>query len=292
MALPANIDTPQKLTQWVAAHYAGPQRASVYAQFLPQVRQRMAAPIMPAYASKFTGGAAAKSGATAGTAAGSTQGSTTATPATPPAPARSYGQEAGIQGTQDQINAQPGIYNPKRLSIFAEGARSLTDQGLYDTAQVGQRTAQQDGTITYGIDAGPNGQAYRNAANNVAAANNARGTLFGSAAREQQATAANALNNQRDAYLRGLASQQDTTLADQAQQTRTLSSQLASQRGDYTDWQAQQPVPAPTAQDAVSTAAAAPQPTKTYAEFLAGRKSTEALARQWDRLYNGSRRFG
>lgn len=271
MALPANINTPAELTAWVAAHYAGPLRAQVYAQLLPAVRQRTAP--MPGWAAKFKNGGANPTTGTTSPAAGSSGAPAQTAAAAPPPPAVSYGQQAGIQGTQDQIAALPGIYNPQRLAGFAQGARGLTDQGYYDSATVGQRQVLPDGTITYGVDAGPNGQAYRNSDNSIAAANNSRGTLFGSAAREQTGFATQGLNNARDAIIRGLGTTQDQTLADQAQRRASLGSDLAVAQGNYADWQAQQNVPPVTpAASAVSSATAA----RTTYDFNPNRTTLDA----------------
>lgn len=184
-----------------------------------------------------------------------------ATPAPPPPPAPlpvSYGQQAGIDAYGNQIGALPGIYNPKRLSIYAEGARNLTDQGLYDTATADVAGTGADGTVTYKILTGPDGRAYRQAYQSIGSSANARGTLFGSNAQRDTAQAQTSLNNQRDAYLRGLAGQQDATTADQASQLLGLSGQRSTAEGNYADWQAQQMVapPAPPSQ----AAAAVPPP--------------------------------
>lgn len=167
-------------------------------------------------------------------------------PAAPAPLPTSLGQEATIQGYQDQITSLPGTYNPQRLALYAEGARGLTDQGYYDRATVGTRTTGADGTITYGIDGTGDGQAYRNAYQGIDNAANSRGALFGSAAAWGRQDAQTGLNNARDAVIRGLASRQDTLTADQAQARAQLGSSLGTAQGDYADWRAQQPVPPPT----------------------------------------------
>ena len=166
----------------------------------------------------------------------------------PPAPGPlpvSLGRQAGIDSLGEQLGALPGIYNPQRLSLYAEGARGLTDQGYFDRATADVAATGPDGSTSYKVVAGPDGQLYRDATNQTAAAANSRGMLFSSATREATARGATALTNARDAILRRLSSGQDDITRQQTGQATSLRGDLNTAQGDYTDWQATQPVPPP-----------------------------------------------
>lgn len=170
----------------------------------------------------------------------------------PPAPATtpptSFARDAGIQGLNDQLTSLPGIYNPQRLALYAEGGRSLTDQGYYDTAQTDVAATGADGSTSYKIVAGPDGRLYREGTNDIRGAANSRGMLFSSATREAEAARARDLNNARQSFLRGLSGQQDSITGQQTERATGLRSDLNSAQGEYADWRAAQPVPAaPTA---------------------------------------------
>lgn len=173
---------------------------------------------------------------------------TAAGPASAPVPAApglpvSFGQQAGIDAITGRISSQPGIFNPQRLALFAEGGRALTDQGYYDTAQTDVASTTADGSTSYRIVAGPDGQLYREAVNDTAAAANSRGMLFSSARREAESRRVTDLNNARQAILRGLSGQQDSITAQQLEGTTSLRGDLTRAQGDYADWRASQPVP-------------------------------------------------
>lgn len=175
--------------------------------------------------------------------------------APPPLPV-SLGAQAGIDSVTDQLGALPGIFNPRRLSLYTEGGRGLTDEGYFDTAQVDVAAQTPDGSTSYRIVAGPDGQLYREATNGINAAANSRGMLFSSATRESQASRARALTNARDSILRRLSSSQDSITGDQTQQAATLRGDLNTRQGEYADWRASQPVPPPPPQSVAAVAAA------------------------------------
>jgi hypothetical protein len=80
-----------------------------------------------------------------------------------------------------------------------------------------------------------------------------------------------------------------------------IGSELARLWGEDARWIADNPPPAPLPVNLPEDPGTwtpdfmAAQPAKssmTYSDFLKGRKSTGALARQWDSAYNYGRRFG
>ena len=171
-------------------------------------------------------------------------------PAPAPAPAPppvSVGRQAGIDSITDRLAAQPGLFNPRRLALYAEGGRGLTDRGYFDKATVDVAAQGADGSTSYRLVTGPDGQLYREAINDTAAAANSRGMLFSSATREQQATRARDLTNARDSILRSLSSGQDDLTRQQAADTTSLRGDLPTAQGDYADWRSSQPVPVPPA---------------------------------------------
>ncbi len=178
---------------------------------------------------------------------------------TPPLPV-SLGKQAGIDSLTDRLSSLSGIFNPRRLALYAEGARGLTDQGFLDTAQADVASTGADGSTSYRIVQGPDGQLYRQATNDTNAAANARGMLFSSATREQQQAKARDLNNARDAILRQMSGRQDEITGSQTQSTADLRGQLSTAQGDYTDWRSSQPVPVPPSSQSVTTTSTVPGP--------------------------------
>lgn len=176
-----------------------------------------------------------------------------AAPGAPPAPGAgvpplpvSLGFESQIQGINDQIGSLPGVYDPQRLALYASGARGLTDQGLYDLATADVAQAGPAGT-SYTVRGIGQGAAYRDQFGQIYAANNARGTLYGTAARQQKNQAERGLNNTRDAIIRGLGQSQDQITREQAQQRIALGQALGQTQADYADYRAQQLAPVPPA---------------------------------------------
>lgn len=196
-------------------------------------------------------------GAAAAPAAGAPAAGGAAAPALPPtAPPVSLGAQAGIDSLTDLISSQPGIFNPQRLALFAEGARGLTDSGYFDRATADVAATAPDGSVTYRVAVGPDGQRFRDAANDAAAAANSRGMLFSSANREEQARRRTDLENARQAILRQLSGRQDDLTRSQLDSTQQLRGDLSTRQGEYADWRAAQPVPPPAPPTPTPTPAA------------------------------------
>lgn len=162
----------------------------------------------------------------------------------------SYAQEAAIQAIQDRIAALSGVYNPQRLALYAEGQRSLTDQGLYDpralyVEQAGQISPEGSATFgltsPFGLTGQPSwGRAYREQLSDTAGAFGSRGAFFGSARADQQLRQVEALNNARDAIQRRIASEQQGITGQQTEQRAGLAGDLGTAQGSYADWRASQ----------------------------------------------------
>jgi len=185
-------------------------------------------------------------GATTGAPAPGTAGAAPAPAAAPPPapPPVSYGQEARMQGYNDQIASLPGVYDPQRMRLYAEGARRLSDEGYFDVSRA-EVASNDPNATTYQVMGSGVGQRARGAFNDTQAAANSRGMLFSSATREAHGQQQKAIANAREAILRGLAGQQDQITAEQAQRTASLRGDLATGQGEYADWRSQQMAPIP-----------------------------------------------
>lgn len=180
-------------------------------------------------------------------------------PAAAPAPV-SFGAQAGIDSINGRISALPDLYNPQRLALYAEGGRSLLDQGFYDTATTDVAATGSDGSTSYRLVTGADGRLYREATNDINASANSRGMLFSSATREAQGASARDLNNARESFLRGLSSKQDAITGAQTEAGVGLRNDLNQAQGDYADWKASQPVPVPPAAPTTPKGAVAASP--------------------------------
>jgi len=152
--------------------------------------------------------------------------------------------EAAIQDVINQRNALRGVYDPRRASAAVEVARSLTDQGLADGADM-YIAGQNDQGTTYGVQLSSQGQAFRDALLGNANSFNARGTYFSSARNRADQRDTTQLANARDAILRRLQAEQQDSVSQQAADFTRLSGEERNLRGQYRDWQAGQQVPPP-----------------------------------------------
>ena len=214
---------------------------------------------------------------------------------------------AGFQAQIDQILAGltglPGQFNPRRRASAYDAAASLNEQGYSSDAMPEEVSA--DGSVTYRIVRGQDGRLYQQAFRQNANQANARGTYFSSFTERAQQDSRRQLDAARNAILRQADSQQQSLTSDQLARDQDMRGNLGTLRGQYSDWQAAQPVPTPQAPEPPPPAAATPAPPSapqtaptgprramSYQDFLRGRASTGALARQWDSSYNFGRRFG
>lgn len=238
--MPTNLDD---LWGWVSRHYAPHLRRGVFNKLGPQVRAREVA------AAAATPRQAPSPAATPG-----------ALPPPPSAPEPlppSLSFDARLQGYTDRINSLPGIFNAQRGSLFAQGQRSLLDQGYFDTADVQEASRAADGSVTFRLQGGPEGQAFRGSRNNIAAGANSRGALDSSATRERVFYSNRDLTNARDSILRNLAGGQDDITQRQTTGLTELDQGRREAQGEYADWRANQSV-APVVPPAPPPAPATP----------------------------------
>lgn len=214
---------------------------------------------------------------------------------------------AGFQARIDQGTAGlaglAALFNPRRRSLAFDTAAGLNESG-YTSGLMPEET-NEGGNVVYRLTRGADGRLYQQAYRSAATTHNARGTFYSSFHERDQSDKRRELDAARNAIMRQFGSGQADLTSQQGAEDQRLRGEVATTRADYTDWQAAQPVPTPpapatpagpaTPTSAIPMPTAPGQPPKnamTYSDFLRGRGSTSALAKTWDRLYNGSRRFG
>lgn len=167
---------------------------------------------------------------------------------------------AGGRGIVSSANA-----GRQQLSILA--ALGLTDSGLLERASSQVAGQQSAGfaeapdlmNTTYGIQQGPEGRQFRQAAGSIASAAAQRGASYGSATQNAQLLARRALLQQLAAQIRGFDTSQFNTLQQEGKDLSPLGSSIADIRWQQAQDAAAAPPPAPAAAQP-TPAAGAPVP--------------------------------
>lgn len=171
----------------------------------------------------------------------------------------SAGYQAQIDNISNQIAGQAGIFNPRRRRSASDYLAQLEDAGYSWGGSLDPKT--EDGSTSYGLTIGRDGTAYGNATRSINDSMGARGAFYSSwnlrAQRDQRA----ALDAARNAIIRQSDTSQHQLTDQQADQDRQLRADLAEANGQYADWQAAQPVPAPAATPAADAGAGSPAST-------------------------------
>ena len=169
------------------------------------------------------------------------------------------GYEARLRYIQNRMAALPGTYNPQREALAATSARGLTDSLYADQADWSAMTPDSSGNVAYGLNLRGEGQAQRNMLTGNAGSFNARGGYFSTARARADRQGTQQVTNARDAMLRRFQTDQTGLFTNQEQARSGLSGEEATTQGDYSGWQAEQPVAAPAPEvPAPGEAASAP----------------------------------
>lgn len=155
------------------------------------------------------------------------------------------GYEARLRYIQNRMAALPGTYNPQREALAATSARGLTDSLYADQADYTPMTPDSSGNVAYGLNLRGEGQVQRNMIQGNAGSFNARGGYFSTARNRADRLGTQQVTNARDAMLRRFQQDQTGLFNSQEQARAGLSGEEATTQGDYSSWQADQPVAAP-----------------------------------------------
>ena len=142
-------------------------------------------------------------------------------------------KEASLIQQQKYLGDQ---YRPQRQMTAIDTQRSLTDQGLFDRANVTERVGA-DGRTAYKVEGMGEGQASRNQKFRSLGADAVRG-VSGSESKRKLTAGLDSLKNQRQGQLRGQQNQQTTSLLSQAAAARDISGQIGQTKGEQTDFEA------------------------------------------------------
>jgi len=141
--------------------------------------------------------------------------------------------------------ALPGTYNPQREALASTSARGLTDSGYADLATSQALTPDSSGNVAYTLALTGEGQNQRNMIQGNAGSFNASGGYFSTARNRADRLGTQQVTNARDAMLRRFQTDQTGLFNNQEQARAGLSGEEATTQGDYSSWQADQPVAAP-----------------------------------------------
>lgn len=179
----------------------------------------------------------------------------------------SAGQQAAIDALVARLGLLPGIYNTRRKDAAANTVASLADYS--DTAHMEEQAPDAEGKITYRIVTGADGKLYRQAFAQTRDSFNSRGLLGSSFDMKARRDAKQALDTRMTDILRGYDQTVGGLRDQQTQETTQTSWDLSKARGDYADWQAQQPAsvaasmaPPPAVQTAAPITPGGPQPVR------------------------------
>ena len=173
-----------------------------------------------------------------------------APPAAPPLPTNPFLEESLVD-IEEQIAGLPGRFNPLRLRLASNTAADLARLGLFRDV-IARETKDADGNVTFRLVTGPDGRAYRQAFRRTDASHASRGTLNSSFAQHDRQASRRALDDQRQAALRGFGERQEGITAQQAAALRGLQGERRGVRGSIAEWQAaQQAPPAPPQPESV-----------------------------------------
>lgn len=177
---------------------------------------------------------------------------------------RSASYEASIDSILRGLGILPTLYNPQRRELAYTTAAGLNEQGLTDNTTVDTAGTDAAGNVTYRLVRGLDGRLYKQAFRQTASAMNAAGTLQSSFTEDRLREDKRGLDSAANAAIQGFQAGQSSITNQQADEWRKNAESLQQTRGDYADWQAQQPVALPAEQVTPLVAPApsigAPQP--------------------------------
>lgn len=157
-------------------------------------------------------------------------------------PPQSASFEAQIQNILTGLAGLPAAYNPERRSAAYGAAAGLGAAGYSDAPGVEEAGRDVAGNIAYRLVRGPDGALYRQAYRNIEAGQAGRGTLHSSFTRRQLGGQKRELDLAREQAVRDFEFGQAGSFQRQAADWTQGANALGVARGEYRDWQAQQPV--------------------------------------------------
>jgi hypothetical protein len=161
---------------------------------------------------------------------------------------RSAGYEASIDSILRGLGILPTLYNPQRRELAYTAAADLNRKGLTDNTTVDTAATDAAGNITYRLVRGLDGTLYKQAFRQTEAAMNAAGTLESSFTEDRLRDSKRELDTARESAIQGFQAGQSSITNQQADEWRKNADSLNQTRGDYADWQSQQPVALPPEQ--------------------------------------------
>ena len=203
-----------------------------------------------------------------------------------------------------QLGQLPDLHNANLTNVRAGAKQALTGYGGWKFRDDDPNTAaREDLTLDFDGNAGP-GEREKGAIKGEVAQGNARGMLESSFTNQNIGQAIQRLSLEAQAIATQYASSIQGVQNDYAAQVSNITGQWVSLYGQDAAWLVENPPPTPAPPPVVPVpedpstwgpaelAGAPPKNAMGYKDFLKGRKSTSALAREWDRDYNYGRRFG
>lgn len=212
------------------------------------------------------------------------------------------------QLVSNQLGALSAQQNTAFTGARANAKQALAGYGGYRFREDDPNTPQrEDLLLEYDPNAGM-GEREKASYRGQRDAANAAGALESTFANQNIAAAVQRTSLEAQAIANQYAAQVNDIATNYANQGASLIGQFAGYYGQDAAWLIDNPLPAPINPDPAqqqpgpnATEArndptlnpnAPPKNNLTYSDFLKGRKSTPALARQWDAQYNYGRRFG
>lgn len=207
----------------------------------------------------------------------------------------------GRQLLSAQLTDLGNQQNAAFTGIRASTKQALAGYGGWKFSEDDPNTPQRE-DLLLGFDANAGmGEREKGAYRGQRDQANAAGMLESSFANQNIASAIQRVSLEAQAIANQYATAINATASNFSQQSADVVSRWADLYGADSTWLAQNPPPTPPQEfhpqdpegwTPAQLAAAPPVNFMTYADFLRGRKSTAALARQWDAQYNRGRRFG
>jgi len=208
----------------------------------------------------------------------------------------------GRSWLQTLLTNLPGKYNPA-LGAARDNARAnLAGYGGVTFRDDDPNTAEREDLLPGFDPNAPLGQREKNAVNAERNAANSQGMLESSFANQAIGGALTRLNEEKRAIVANFASQINSVISAQASEATSHIRDWVGLYGEDSRWLVDNPPPTPppppphpgdpAGWTPAQMAAAPPEQNMTYSDFLRGRKSTKALAMQWDAKFNRNRRFG
>ena len=223
----------------------------------------------------------------------------------------------GRSWIQTQIGGLAGRYAPSFTAARENARANLAGYGGVNFGTDDPNTPQNEALLISFDSNAPLGQRERNAVAGERDAANARGLMSSSFANRAIGNALTRLSAEKQAIVSNFAAQIGGLFTQQATETTSLVTDWTRLFGEDSRWLVDNPppvapvapppvpeAPAPTSFDLhpgnpegpnyqnPAAPGAPPRRSMSYADFLRGRTSTGALARQWDQQFNFGRRFG